>query len=243
MNIQSSEKYGKLTVVREAGKTKHGMQYLCKCECGNMKVIYGYNLKRGFTKSCGACRYNTYRPGNDENTIIGTFPNGVEFYFDKSDLERVKKYTWYLQGSPRKWTIGNRHRLTLHRYLLGDKKGYEIDHIDLNRLNNRRSNLRYCTHRQNQCNHRLQNNNTSGVAGVRFNKKRSKHVARIKHFGQEIHLGYYETLFEAMQARNVAMKLLFGEFARLNKVCEAPKHIKDYVIEKCTPYIGQTVSR
>jgi hypothetical protein len=123
----------------------------------------------------------------------------------------------------------------LHRYLL-DYPDCEIDHIDLNRFNNRRGNLRLCTHRQNQCNHGLQANNSSGAAGVRFYKPRNKYAARIKHYGQEIHLGYYSDKVQAMQARNVAMQFLFNEFARLNDVPEAPDTIKTFVLEKCKPF-------
>ncbi|MDL2206252.1 HNH endonuclease [Eubacteriales bacterium OttesenSCG-928-N13] len=161
--------------------------------------------------------YNRYQIADDGKSVIGYLPNGMEFYFDLADLEKVQEYAWYLCGYPDKIIIANRNRLTLHRYLLDCPDG-EIDHVDLNRFNNRRSNLRYCTHRQNQCNHGLQRNNTSGAAGVRFYKPRNKYAARIKHFGQEIHLGYYADVKTAMQARNVAMELLFGEFARMNPV-------------------------
>jgi hypothetical protein len=62
--------------------------------------------------------------------------------------------------------------------------------------------LRICTHRQNQCNQSLQSNNISGVAGVSYKKNRKTWNARIKYYGQEIHLGAYHTFIEAVQARN-----------------------------------------
>ena len=185
--------------------------------------------------------YNHYEIANDGKTVIGYFADGKKFYFDLSDLEKVRKYSWYLCGYPNKIIIANAKRMTLHRYLL-DSPDCEIDHIDLNRFNNCRSNLRLCTHRENQCNHNLQSNNTSGVAGVRYYKPRSKYAARIKHFGKEIHLGYYLDIVSAMQARNVAMKLLFGKFARLNNVPSAPDEIERYVVQKCRPYIKMEVT-
>ena len=109
----------------------------------------------------------------------------------------------------------------------------EIDHIDLDRLNNRRSNLRICTHQQNQLNQPLQSNNTSGYAGVVYVKRKGRFSARIKFFQKEIHLGYYSSKIEAAQARNEAIKFLFKEFGILNDVPEAPYWIKAIVYEKC----------
>ena len=47
-------KFGRLTVLKCAGKNKHGYYlWLCKCGCGNEKIISGHSLKQGRTKSCG----------------------------------------------------------------------------------------------------------------------------------------------------------------------------------------------
>ena len=183
--------------------------------------------------------YNRYELADDGITVIGYFPCGKKFMFDLEDMEKVTKHSWYLCGYPKKIIICNRKRTTIHRYLL-DNPQYTIDHIDLNRFNNKRSNLRICIHRDNQCNRGLQKNNTSGVAGVRFNKRKQKYVARIKHFGKEIHLGFYEDIITATQARNVAMMMLFGEFARLNEVPPASVEVEQYVVGKCLPYAKKT---
>ena len=48
------KRFGRLLVIRESGRTKHGnIVYTCKCDCGNTKDIIGSNLKRGLTQSCG----------------------------------------------------------------------------------------------------------------------------------------------------------------------------------------------
>lgn len=47
------EKYGLLTVVEVASKGSKGVSYLCKCDCGNEKVVSGSRLKNGNNKSCG----------------------------------------------------------------------------------------------------------------------------------------------------------------------------------------------
>lgn len=239
MDAMVGKVVGRLTILHKAEKTaRHGYKYLCQCECGNIKSILLHNVMSGKSKSCGNCRDNHYRVAGDGQTVIGYFADGKEFYFDLCDLEKVQRFSWYLCGFPEQVMITNKDRLTLHRYLM-DSPDCEVDHINLNRFDNRRSNLRLCTHRQNQCNHGLQSNNTSGAAGVRFYGPRNKFTATIKHFGKDIHLGYYPDVVSAMQARNVAMALLFGEFARMNPVPPAPKDIETYVLGKCLPYLAE----
>ncbi|QPW59789.1 HNH endonuclease [Clostridium botulinum] len=184
--------------------------------------------------------YNQYRFLNNGKTAIGTLSNGDEFKFDTEDFQKVIAYRWYStgQGKSNKSCI-NYKGTYLHRYIMGAEKGVEVDHIDRDRMNNCRRNLRICTHQQNQCNQALQSNNTSGFTGVRFYKPRSKYVARIKFYGKDIHLGYYKTIIEAIQARDVGAKLLFGKFAVLNDVPEASQQIKNYVYKKCSIYLSK----
>ena len=67
----------------------------------------------------------------------------------------------------------------MHRYILNLKKGDMIDHINGNGLDNRRSNLRICTHTQNQANRRLSKNNTSGYKGVWWSGINNKWISVI----------------------------------------------------------------
>lgn len=52
--IEAGTKYGDLTVIRKQGKDSYGaIKYLCRCSCGNTKIIRGYSLFRGDSRSCG----------------------------------------------------------------------------------------------------------------------------------------------------------------------------------------------
>jgi len=115
-------------------------------------------------------------------------------------------------------------------------KGLEVDHINLNTLDNRMCNLRIVTHQQNQCNQPVQKNNTSGVSGVSYYPPRKKYRARIKIGQHEIHLGYYEVFEQAVQARNVGMECMFGEYGRYNDVPDAPDWLRRIVTEKCSRF-------
>ena len=184
---------------------------------------------------------NTYYFSKDGKTGYGITGTALIFSFDAEDYDKIKSYTWYQfnKGVKGIYYIGNRYGKAIHSIIMETPKGYEVDHIDMNPLNNCRSNLRICTHQQNQCNQNLQKNNTSGVIGVRFYKPRNKYVARIKYWGKDIHLGYYINKTEAMQARNEGAKLLFGEFAILTDVPEAPLSIKKFVYSKCSQLLLQ----
>jgi len=124
---------------------------------------------------------------------------------------------------------------------MGYPENCEIDHIDLDRLNNRRNNLRLVSHQQNQCNQPIQKNNTSGVSGVSYYKPREKYRARIKINQHDIHLGYFATFLEAVQARNIGMQCMFGEYGFYNDIPSGPDWIKQKVINICSRFVDLSI--
>ena len=106
----------------------------------------------------------------------------------------------------------------LHRVILGlsanDK--IEVDHIDMDWLNNRRSNLRLATHSQNGCN--KNSNNKHGYKGIYYCPKVGAWYAKIKLNGEQISLGRHATKEAAALAYNEGARKFHGEFAKLNIV-------------------------
>ena len=242
--IELGTKMGRWTVIYEVPRKKGHRYVRCRCECGRERDVNFHNLNRRLTMSCGCKKENVYRLLEDGRTMVGVMTGGIEFFFDVEDHPFVKTKTWY----PDRHSTTRDHVYVadstgkqLHQYLLKTPKGFETDHIDLNTLNNRRSNLRICTHQQNQCNQPEQANNTSGVTGVSYYPPRQKYRARIKASQHDIHLGYFYTFEEAVQARNEGIKLMFGEFGRLNDVSNAPDWIKKSVYEKCSKHFDKVV--
>jgi len=93
-------------------------------------------------------------------------------------------------------------------------KGYLpelVDHKDRNGLNNNIDNLRDLSHSLNHLNADVRSDNTSGHTGVRWNKKAKKWIARIHHQGKEHHLGCFDTIEEAIKAREDRNTTLFKE--------------------------------
>lgn len=80
----------------------------------------------------------------------------------------------------------------------------EIDHVNHVRDDNRLANLRFVTRRENLRNQSVSSKNTSGVTGVSFWKTKKKYIAQIKVNRENIHLGYFDTLEEAAEARRQA---------------------------------------
>ena len=102
------------------------------------------------------------------------------------------------------------HRLAW-LYVNGAWPKDQIDHINRNRSDNRISNLRDVSRKQNGQNAGKRSDNKSGHPGVCWNKQRSKWEARIKHNNKQIHLGYYSTIEEALSARKAAEKLYWAD--------------------------------
>lgn len=94
------------------------------------------------------------------------------------------------------------HHLFMHRILAETPDGFVTDHLNGNGLDNRRSNLRNCTHAQNLANRtRLQTNNTSNSTGVSWDKVNKKWEVRIKRNQKSIFLGRFKKKVEAVKAR------------------------------------------
>jgi hypothetical protein len=145
-----------------------------------------------------------------------------EFIIDKADYELVRQYRWGLCfGCPYSYTP----KMKLSRFLMGvlGDKNIEVDHINRNILDNRRSNLRLANRSQNGCNRGLQKNNTSGYRGVSWSAEGNQWVAYIKHHKKSIRIGRYDTKEEAARAYNKKAIELHKEFAVLNIIKEGTK--------------------
>ncbi len=152
-----------------------------------------------------------------------TASNGPVFDVDDQDVEVVERYSWRIgigrsQGYPVTTirTVGGKTQrqtvVKLHQFLLGKAPiGLEWDHIDRNKLNNRRSNLRAVTPTINRRNTAPRRTNKTGVAGVFYYASRRKWHAAIGIGYKILYLGQFATLEEAAQARRVAEVTYWGD--------------------------------
>lgn len=148
---------------------------------------------------------------------------------DDEDFEEIAKYRWSLSANGyarRSFMCDGKLRHTyIHRQLLGlsyrDKM--VIDHIDGDKLNNQRSNIRVCTVSSNMFNRGKLSNNKSGYKGVSWNKKSSAWQAQIRFNKKHKFLGLFSDPAEAHEVYCLAADLLHGEFANhgTKEVCHA----------------------
>lgn len=125
---------------------------------------------------------------------------------DRADIENVKGKKWHLTTVGYAATDGGKTKLA--NYLLGVKtdKKTVIDHINRNKLDNRRKNLRTCTKGINAINSKLRVDNTSGYRGVSWDKSKGNWFAHIGVNGENVYIGRYKTKIEAIRAYREARK-------------------------------------
>ncbi len=147
---------------------------------------------------------------------------------DDEDYEELSQFKWFAQKEPctyyaaRRIYLGNgaknpkQKTIRMHRLLMNAKKKQEVDHINGNGLDNRKSDLRLCTHSENARNRRLRLGGSSLYKGVYWHKSRKKWQSQIVFNYQIKYLGRYDNEIEAAKAYDYAAKELFGEFALTN---------------------------
>jgi len=136
---------------------------------------------------------------------------------DDEDWNRVKQYNWSVTIAGNIVAKIKDKTVVLSRFILDcDHLDLQVDHIDGNRFNNQKSNLRLCTSRQNMMNQGLRSDNTSVYKGVSFHKPANKYTAKINLFGKKMHLGYFNSAEAAAKEYDRIAKIHYGEFAFLN---------------------------
>lgn len=191
-----------------------------KCEkCGNEFVPQ----KRATT--CGPCRRQAKiaarRTAPEPAPVDGSrwiaLTGGRFALVDEADFASVSARPWsYVKSrSGCEYAVsrvGGDNAL-LHRVITGAPPDVEIDHVNRDGLDNRRTNLRVATCRQNMTN-KLARNRT-GYKGVRYDPRRG-YYASIRIEGVRTHLGVWKTAEEAARAYDMAARQHHGAFGRYN---------------------------
>lgn len=163
------------------------------------------------------------------SVVVGITTNtNKEFTIDAKDYEKIKGYTWYENqcgyietGTHTGGRLGSRQRMFLHRFLLDvhgkDWTKKQVDHINNNRTDNRRINLRVCVCGDNQINTQCpRKDNTSGTTGVYYEKRwRGRWIACINYRGKSIILGRFKDKSDAIKARTEAELFYYKDFSNI----------------------------
>jgi hypothetical protein len=151
--------------------------------------------------------------------------NGHSALVDDKDYKSLSAYSWYeMHGYAvriENYRDDKKMRgriIRMHRLITKAPKDKYVDHINGNRLDNQRSNLRLVSPSENQYNRKIGKNNTSGYKGVHWSKSMSAWEANIRCQNKWTYLGKFENIQEAALAYNEAAKRMFGKFAVLNQI-------------------------
>jgi len=157
------------------------------------------------------------------NTRVLRLTNGQFTLVDADMFEFLKTKTWRVHSNGYIAT-GEYNPETqkakikyLHRLVNQTPEGMHTDHIDGNKRNNTRANLRSCTRTQNMMNQRTQTRNKySKYKGVSWCKQHRCWVAGVKMNRKRTNLGLFKTEVDAAKAYNLKALEFFGSFAKLN---------------------------
>ncbi|MBW8039596.1 MAG: hypothetical protein FVQ85_06310 [Planctomycetes bacterium] len=171
---------------------------------------------------CGNWHGDRERPGgpvDDDGARYIPLTQGRFAVVDADDYERLIKHKWSCQKSKNNCYASRAYgytRISMHRVIMKAPKGLQVDHIDGNGLNNRKSNLRLCTHAENVHNSRPMRNVSSKYKGVCWHKDKKKWCVSITKSDRRSYLGHFDDEIVAAREYDKKAKELFGEFAYLN---------------------------
>ena len=156
--------------------------------------------------------------------MIVQLTQGYVAHVDRADYPLVMFFKWCVsRGHGRNLYAETRscgRKFYMHRFLMGEPDGVEVDHRDRDGLNNRRKNLRLSDRSKNLANCGIRSDNTTGFKGVYFfgGTRKKKWCAKVVHRGKTHYAGYHATPAIAARHYNAKARELHGEFASFNNV-------------------------
>jgi len=198
-------------------------KYTCECVCGNIVTLSKNTICRGHVKSCGCLAIKKTKEANKKKNKIITLEDSIlivssndsqkKIVIDKEDYSKVKDYCWHTTDRDYVCAPINKKITRIHRFILDYSGNLVIDHIDGSPLNNKKENLRICNSKENNRNHKIQSNNTSGATGVTWHCRNNKCLPFIVLNKKQYHLGYFSSFSKAVETRKLAEKRYHEEFS------------------------------
>ena len=232
MNI-IGEIYNRMTIIDILDKDSRGNLYvLAQCNCGSVKRVRYSHLKSGNIKSCGCLRketalmntqfipdskkYNEFHIEGD--TTYVKLSNSDEIMIcDTEDWERLKENCWGISyhGYART-TDSNNKTFNFHTQIVDCPDNLIRDHINRNKLDNRKENIRITTNQINTINTDIRKDNTSGHKGVSYNKNSGKWRSYISINKKCTFFPESDTYEEAVAKREAA-ELMYYDINKLDE--------------------------
>lgn len=140
---------------------------------------------------------------------------------DQQDYEKLNEHKWYAKRCINHFYAHRRNEsnrnVAMHRVIMKPGRGYCVDHINGDGLDNRKDNLRIVTIAENNYNKRKSKNvRSSQYKGVSIDKRTNRWRAIIYYKYRKINLGMFADEIDAAKAYDEAAKELFAKFAKFN---------------------------
>lgn len=145
----------------------------------------------------------------DGNEIYYCYANDELLFF--TDDKRVMDHNWGKFADGYACSRINKEFVAVHRFISKPLDNELVDHINRNKKDNRKSNLRNTDKSINAFNAKMRSTNKSGITGVHWRKDTKKWEASIKKNYKKYTLGDYATKEEAMAARKAAERILYAD--------------------------------
>lgn len=149
--------------------------------------------------------------------LYGKQALGKKMVIDDKDYASVSIYHWNVSNWGYPYTTVNGKLMPIGRFLLFPPTKMEVDHINRNPLDNRRSNLRICTRQENQFNTSVHKNSKTGIKGVYWHKHGKRWAAQIR-LDRKQFVRYFRTIEEATVGYNKLVDEYAPEFGLYNAV-------------------------
>lgn len=193
--------FGHWKVLERANKKGKQAYWVCMCDCGVVKVVGASSLRNGTSKSCG-CKDGKLNPYYIKDEVVYVKLSNCEDFMlcDIDDWYRLRLFKWHKDSLG--YAACSKLKKRCHCCVIDSNSNNQvIDHINRNRLDNRKSNLRVVSYKENVRNSNKKSTNKSGIVGVWYDKQRMKWCAGISANGVSISLGRYDTIADAYTAR------------------------------------------
>ena len=135
--------------------------------------------------------------------MIYIIDNGYQILIDKEDAEKISKYRWRVdQATGYIYSDFIGKKIYLHRFIMNihtDTSGRVVDHINRNKKDNRKENLRIVTHAENLRNLSILSNSSTGYRNI---YTKGKKICLMSNYdGKVTYFGTYSTVLEALNAK------------------------------------------
>ena len=219
-------KFERLTVLHRDKNHNRFVHWICKCDCGKIISVRSQHLLSGATKSCGCYGIERIKQSNTIRNKIDILGNMALLHLsnsdklvliDREDVDRIKDCCWAISHYGYATThIDDDKRLFLHRKIMDVYDKRVVDHINHNKLDNRKCNLRiFENNTPNLHNMKPNPNSLIGIRNISYSKKKNKFIVSYKRFGKKYFVGNYNTLDEAKDSLLQSIKehnFIYGGF-------------------------------